>query len=293
MLRVCLTQDPQAIAAGLEGFYHQVLKEGFFHADPHPGNMKWWNDRVYLLDLGMVGCVEPEVRELLLLLLLAFSQRDAPFLSEIVLMLAGRDQEAGEVDVRAFQEELARLIERYRGLSLREIQLGPLFQEITDISVRHSVRLPASLALAGKAFAQMQSAVTELDPALDPFSVASSFVLRNTIRELAGGLDPGKLFYEFQKGKTRVFRLLEAIEGLTEARPRPKLQINFRGTEPLERTIGRAGRRLSLALGASAALIGVALAAQASRVPLWGVTAIGAVGALLAALLVIDLLRSR
>src|SRR5918998_2099935 len=82
----------------LESYYSQVMIEGFFHADPHPGNMKWWNDKIYLLDLGMVGEVEPEVRELILLLLLAFAQQDGAFLSELVLMLAAGDQGSDPID---------------------------------------------------------------------------------------------------------------------------------------------------------------------------------------------------
>ena len=56
----------------LEAFYRQVLTEGFFHADPHPGNLLWADGQICLLDLGMVGMLEEEPRELLLLLLLAF-----------------------------------------------------------------------------------------------------------------------------------------------------------------------------------------------------------------------------
>src|SRR5262245_39767749 len=110
----------------LESYYHQVMGEGFFHADPHPGNMKWWNDRIYFLDLGMVGEVEPAVRELMLLLLLAFAQEDAAFLAEAVLMLAGDDGPSDDIDMATFREELGRLIGRYRALALSEIQLGPL-----------------------------------------------------------------------------------------------------------------------------------------------------------------------
>ncbi len=58
----------------LESYYQQVLGEGFFHADPHPGNLMWWNDTIYFLDLGMVGELEAELREQLLLALLAFAQ---------------------------------------------------------------------------------------------------------------------------------------------------------------------------------------------------------------------------
>src|SRR5262249_46629631 len=76
----------------LESYYRQVLTDGFFHADPHPGNLLWWNDRIYFLDLGMVGEMEPPARELLLLMLLAFWQEDTAFLADVLLVLAGDER---------------------------------------------------------------------------------------------------------------------------------------------------------------------------------------------------------
>src|SRR5207237_5727313 len=67
----------------LEFYYRQILVDGFFHADPHPGNMLWSDGRVYFLDFGMVGELTPEMRGHLLLLLLAFWQEDVPFLTEV------------------------------------------------------------------------------------------------------------------------------------------------------------------------------------------------------------------
>jgi ubiquinone biosynthesis protein len=269
----------------LESYYNQVMIEGFFHADPHPGNMKWWNDKIYLLDLGMVGEVEPGVREWMLLLLLAFAQKDAPFLSEVVLMLAGQDQERPEIDFGAFQEELGHLITK------KEIQIGPILQELTEISVRHKVPIPASLALAGKAFSQMQLVAAELDPTLDPFSFAESFVLRNTLKQLGGGLDLKQMFYQIQKAKFRVLRFFETIEGITSARPGAKLQMHFRGTERLEDTIARASRLLSLALVVSGAAVGTAVTAVSPQVSRWVPVAIGSAGVALSVLLVADLMR--
>jgi ubiquinone biosynthesis protein len=275
----------------LESYYSQVMIEGFFHADPHPGNMKWWNDKIYLLDLGMVGEVEPEVRELILLLLLAFAQKDASFLSEVVLMLAGKEQERVEIDFEAFQEELGHLITKYRGLSLKEIQIGPILQELSEVSFRHNVPIPASLALAGKAFSQMQLVAAELDSTLDPFSFAESFVLRNTIRQLGDGLDLKQLFYQVQKAKFRLVRFFETIEGITSARPGAKLQVNFRGTERLEYTIAKASRLLSLALVLSGASVGTAVTVVSPQAPWWVPTAIGSAGVVLSMLLVVDLIR--
>ena len=277
----------------LESYYHQVMVEGFFHADPHPGNMKWWNDKIYFLDLGMAGEVDAELRELILLILLAFSQRDGAFLSEVVLMLADRDQRSDGVDFAAFREDLERLIARHRDLPLREIRLGPMFQEVTEISVRRNVRVPALLALMGKAFGQMQMAAAELDPTLDPFSVAESFVLRNALRQLAGGLDPKKIFYETQKARARLVQLLEAIEGSLGARPGARLQVDFRGTEPLEETISQASRRLSLALSLGGTLVATAITASSERAPRWVPTAMGGIGSALAAGLLMDLSRRR
>jgi ubiquinone biosynthesis protein len=277
----------------LESYYHQAMVEGFFHADPHPGNMKWSNDKIYFLDLGMAGEVDAELRELVLLILLAFSQRDPAFLSEVVLMLADGEGRGDAVDIVAFREDMERLIARYRDLSLRELRLGPILQEVTEISVRRNVRVPASLALMGKAFGQMQMAAAELDPDLDLFSVAESFVLRNTLRQLAGSLDPKKVFYETQKARVRLVRLLEAIEGAVGARPGARLQVDFRGTEPLEETIDRASRRLSLALGLGGALVATAITADPSRAPRWVPAVMGTIGSGLAARLLMDRTRRR
>src|SRR5207245_11811916 len=71
----------------LESYYRQILTDGFFHADPHPGNLMWWNDRIYLLDFGMVGEVTPGMREQLVMLLMAFWQEDITMLTDITFFL--------------------------------------------------------------------------------------------------------------------------------------------------------------------------------------------------------------
>lgn len=277
----------------LESFYSQILTEGFFHADPHPGNLKWWNGNIYFLDLGMVGEVEPSIRDLMLLLLLAFAQEDASFLSEVVLMLAGggADRSGSDVDIGLFREEVSRLVRKYRGLSLRELQLGPMLQEITEVGVRHNLPVPASLMLSGKAFAQMQLIAADLDPSLDPFAVAGSFVLRHTLGRVTSVVDPRRMMYEGQKAWVRLMRFIEAIEGLTGARPGGNLQVNFRGTERLEETVGRSARQLSLALGISASIVGTALSAGSERMPKWVPAALGSLGSAMTGMLVLEMRR--
>src|SRR5919108_1015349 len=114
----------EAAAQLLEAFYRQILTDGFFHADPHPGNLLWSDGTIYFLDLGMVGEVAPEVRGRVLLLLLAFWQEDVPFLAEVLLTMA--PELPDHVDMPAFERELADLLAQYRHASLGEIQLGPI-----------------------------------------------------------------------------------------------------------------------------------------------------------------------
>src|SRR5881392_3844610 len=124
-----------------------------------------------------------------MLLLLAFWQEDVTFLTDVTLMLTGEDQRA-DIDLSKFQAEVGEVMTKARHSSLSEIQLGPILQEVTEIAIRHDVPLPASMALTAKALAQMQLATAELDPDLDPFAVAGSFLARNLMSRIGESTDP-------------------------------------------------------------------------------------------------------
>ena len=275
----------------LESFYKQIMVDGFVHADPHPGNLMWQpeEERLYLLDLGMIGEVSAEMREQMTLLLMAFWQEDVGFLTDVTLMISGAIDRT-DLDVDAFKEEIGGLMAKYRGASLKDIQLGPALQEMTEISLRHGVPLPASLALIGKSMAQMQQAAAQLDPEIDPFDVAGKFLMRSVLTGMGAKLDPKALFYQSQRFRVRAARVIEAVERLIGARPGQKLEVNFRAAS-LETTIRRAGRRLALSLTAGAAILGSALTLLSERVPGWVPVAFGVVGFTLALALVIDLAR--
>ncbi len=275
----------------LESYYKQILVDGFFHADPHPGNLMWWNHRIYFLDFGMVGEVGADMREQLMLLLMAFWQEDVGFLTDVSLMLAGAIDRS-DLDVTKFQDEIGELMAKYRTSSLADIQLGPILQEMTEVSIRHDVPLPASLALTGKALAQMQLATAELDPELDPFDVAGKFLMRQVLTGMGAKLEPKALFYRSQRLKVRFLRMVEAIERLIGARPGQKLEVNFRAAT-LEDTIRRAGRRLAIGLTAGAAVLASGLTAVSERVPPWVPVTFGVVGGLLTLSLVADLFVRR
>ena len=287
-------EGPDRIEAArqlLESYYKQIIMDGFFHADPHPGNLMWWKDCIYMLDFGMVGAVDSNVREHLLLLLMALWKEDVVFLSDVTLMMTG-SLDRSDLDVPRFQGEIGEVMAKYRKAALAEMQIGPLLQEMSTIGFRHGVPLPASLTLAAKALAQVQLATANLDPKLNPYDVAGKYLTRVMIKRMGAALDPKALVYQSQKLKVRAERAIEAIEHLIGARPGQKLVVNFRANS-LEDMVRRTGRRLALGLTAAASILASGLTATAATVADWIPIMFGIVAGLLTVGLVLDLIRGR
>ena len=274
----------------LESYYRQVLSEGFFHADPHPGNMRWYQDKIYFLDFGMVGELDAGLRDSLLLLVMALWQEDTQFAAEAILALAEQDEDALQ---EGFVRDIGVIMEKHRHMSLKEIELGPLLTELTAVAMKHDVQLPASLALTAKALAQMQLAAAELDPTLDPFAVAGQYMFRHILGRVRDRVTPGKLLYELSKVQTRMGRIFLALENLMGAAKGGRLQVQFRGTERLEDSLRSVGRRLALSLGATATIVGSAMAHNAGGVPTWLPVTGTSVGGALILGLIYDLVRKK
>ncbi|MEB2331665.1 MULTISPECIES: AarF/UbiB family protein [Nitrosomonas] len=282
----------QAARQLLESYYKQIIVDGFFHADPHPGNLMWWKDCIYFLDFGMVGAVGADLREHLLLMLMALWQEDAGFLTDVTLMMTNAVN-SNDFDVAQFQSEIGEVMAKYRAASLAEMQIGPLLQEMSTVSLRHGVPLPASLTLATKALAQVQLATAELDPTLDPYDVAGKYLMRLMVKRIGAALNPKTFVYQSQKLKVRTLRVIEALENLVGVRPGgPKLVVNFKA-DSLENIVRHTGRRLALGLTAAASILTSGLTTMSTAVAEWVPVTFGAVAGLLTLGLVIDLLRGR
>ena len=241
----------------LTSYYEQVLGDGFFHADPHPGNLRWADDRLWFLDFGMVGEVSRRERELVLLLLMALWRGDASFLAESIVMLAGAEGRP-DIDLTALEVDLEDLLERLSSGTVGDIELGPLLSNLATVASAHGLRLPASLVLAGKALAQMQQTASELDPELQPLAVVGAFIRRRAIDGAIRHADPEQLLYEMQKLRLRTGRLVEGLERMVGARPGAGLQVELRGARELEATIRRVGLLIVAAVVASSLIAAVA-----------------------------------
>jgi ubiquinone biosynthesis protein len=129
-----------------------------------------------------------------------------------------------------------------------------------------------------------------LDPELDPFSVIGKFLLGDILGRIRRTGDVKRLYYDLQKLQLRGTRLVEALEQVLGARPGSKLQVDIRGTAPLEQTIRFASRRVGLAVTGGASIVAAGTTA-AGDVSAWIPATFGAAGGALVVLLLVDLLR--
>jgi predicted unusual protein kinase regulating ubiquinone biosynthesis (AarF/ABC1/UbiB family) len=146
----------------VRSFFQQVCLDGFFHADPHPGNWFYLEDgRVALLDCGMVGRLDPRTQEILLELILAIVSLDAQRCAQLTLKLSPSDR---PVNLIRLESDYELLLRQYYALSLDELNFSQLFYEVLQIARQSRIRVPGNLGLCAKCIANLEGVARSLDP---------------------------------------------------------------------------------------------------------------------------------
>ncbi len=152
-----------------------MFLDGFFHADPHAGNVFWLpGDRLALIDFGMVGRLSEARRQQMVDLFDGLVRRDAGPVAEVLLDWSVDDR----VDADAVTEQVEAFIDRYHGVPLKELHLGLMMSEITGLLREHRVALPPDLALMVKVLVTLEGMGRRLDPEFDMASEAAPFLQR-------------------------------------------------------------------------------------------------------------------
>ncbi len=155
-----------------------IFEDGFFHADPHPGNIlilknpEWSSPVIGLIDLGMVGRLSPELRDRTVDLMLAAVRKDAYAVADALYAL-GRATK--KVDMREYRAEIALLAEKYLGRPLREIDLSSMLRDLVQAAMKYGVEIPTDFMLVGKAIMTLEGIGKQLDPELDIFGEAQPY----------------------------------------------------------------------------------------------------------------------
>ena len=235
----------------------EILEDGFFHADPHPGNLLVMEDgAIGAMDFGMVGYLSDEDRVNLIRLYAVAVQLDANGAVDQLIHIGAAPQ---DVDRHQLAREIQLLLRRYVGVPLNDIQVTAVINEVRPIVFRHRLRLPGSYWLLAKVVSMMESIGRRLDPDFDIFAFArpsAKRLLAQTVlpnrrsveQLLRQGLVWGDLLEELPRTASRLLSRIDARE------PIP-LTLN---RESLDR-LDRLATRLALSLIVAGMTVGIAI----------------------------------
>ncbi len=171
----------------VEVAFEHVFVDGLFHGDPHPGNLLVDDaDNVCFIDFGLVGRVQREVQDRMLMLLLALSLRDVDTLARLLIRLGDVD---GRVHVAPLRASIGQLLDRYYGLAVGDVSTAAILTDLIDLSTRFGIRLPREMAILSKASVSIDGIVRLLHPRFDP----SKTVAKRAEELLRARLDPRSL----------------------------------------------------------------------------------------------------
>jgi ubiquinone biosynthesis protein len=162
----------------LEVMVKQIFEDGFFHADPHPGNAIILgtpeNPTLGLIDLGMVGRLSPRVRDLTIDLMVSAIRKDYDGIADAIYAIGNPTV---KIDREAFRSEVGLRAERYLGRPLRDVNLSGLVRDVVQGATQFGLRIPTDFTLVGKALMTVEGVGRELDPDIDLFSEARPLFL--------------------------------------------------------------------------------------------------------------------
>lgn len=162
---------------GVNTYFKQVLEDGFFHADPHPGNLfAMPNGMIGFVDFGIVGRVSPELRETMANTFLALIHKDFDRLIDQYIEL-GIVPEHLDIDIfrKEFKADLADFLEPLYGLTLTEINFSDYMDTIIHLAIKHKMKIPSDLLLVNKTMLILENLGKELDPNFDFIAAAEPF----------------------------------------------------------------------------------------------------------------------
>jgi ubiquinone biosynthesis protein len=255
--------DPVDLAKkGLRLVFDQIFIHGFFHADPHPGNIFIKDKHVIaFIDYGMMGTVRPEHLQFLGKYVLGYLNRDARELTEALLLLSGKR------NFRRFKDlefQISDMLAHYKYLSIDEMDFGKVMNESIDIIVRYGLRIPPGIYLLVKALITIERVAVTLYPEIDFAKEMQPYA----IELISQQYNPKRLAEEIFESIREYYKLImelpsdmnEIIHKIKEGRF--KTMIDVKGFDPLVEQIDQASNRVSIAIVIASLIIGASIISQ-------------------------------
>ena len=293
-----LAQKKRLAQIGLRALMQQVLMDGFFHADPHPGNIYVLDDgRISFLDWGMVGRVTPDMQARIIALIEGIVDRDSEAIMELILSLSENTQVKNREEL---QRDILDVLDEFYAVPLSEINISQLLMLITEAIQRHQIRIKADMAVMIKAMITGEGTVRMLYPELNVVAEAEPFVRKMALKKYS----PRELQKQTRKLLGQFFQMQKALplqlNHVMGKLERDELSIGFehKRLEGLRMTLDQIANRLTLGIVTAAMIIGSSMIVTTGVKPLlFGYPALGLVGylqsAFFGAWLAFEIIRKR
>ncbi len=271
--------DRKLLAArGVDAFLKMILSDGFFHADPHPGNVFYLPDhRIVIIDFGMVGRLSPQRRQQVIDLLAGLARMAEDPMLDVLLDWAG-DAYVDEVKLAADVNEF---VFDYEGMALKDIRIGPLIRQFAGIMREHSIVLPSDLSLMFKALITLEGLGRQYDPDFHIIDHLAPLV-KNALAER---YRPGELARRGRSALSDVFNLVSSVPRdfarlLREARRgKTRVDLDLKRLDSFGRQLDRTLDRVTVGIMTASLVIGSAIVLTVREGPeLLGIPVLPAIG---------------
>lgn len=258
---------PELARRGIYCYLEQIFVHGFYHADPHPGNLFALEDgRVGFTDFGRCGTISKVGRDQLADLFMAIIDDDVPLAVDTLFTAAGSP---GEIDVSELEREVSRLITKYYNKSLNQIRMGELINEVMGLVRDHHLMLSSELAMLLTTLVVLEGLGRLLDPSFDFVAVTAPFARKLTNQRL----EPGALSRTLMQSVRRMVNIGQDLPESFIRLLRRAGQGEFRvavhpiGFDPMIKRLETVANRLSFAMIVSAFVIGLSFMLSRTEMP--------------------------
>ena len=257
-----LEQEGYNLAAvaeiGTEFYLRQIFEDGFFHADPHPANIMVSGTQIALLDYGMVGFLSQQMREDMGDLLVSVITQNT---EQLITVMVRMGIITRATNLRELERDLNRMLVRYLGLPMQQMDVGEILGEVLSISFMHHVRLPADFAMLIRTLIILNGLATKLDPGYQIVPTMEPFVRRLVADKLSIRRIGTSAVRSFTSLNTLIQRLPNRLDDLWDQLDEGNLTVgvSVRDLNMIIQRVDRIANRMAFSLIVAALIIGSAL----------------------------------
>ena len=244
----------------VEAYMKQIIVDGFVHADPHPGNIHVTaDDKVALMDLGMVAKFSPKIQEKIMMLLVGMTKKDGDDITDALLEMSEYD--SAKVNLDHFRKNINRLVMDSTSTNAEDMETGRILLQMNRIAADEGIKLAVELNILGKVLLNMDQIVAVLTPKYDLQKAIRRFMEKMVNKKMQQELKPENAYAFLLDNKKLLENLPGRLNKITEnlANNQLELKINAIDEDRLTEGFQKVANRITSGLIIAAMIIGAAL----------------------------------